>query len=93
MSHDNIDQSHYRTDAVTLLGTFKTLGAIIKASPEDLALCPGLGPNKAKKLHKVFSEQFRRNVEPSNSQQSKSVIQTTDKDHFSDEDDQELENI
>ena len=51
-----------KTDAVTLLGTFKTLDAVIRASPEDLALCPGFGPNKAKKLHKVFSEQFRRNT-------------------------------
>ena len=50
-----------RTDAVTLLGTFKTLSKIISASPDDLALCPGFGPNKAKKLHKVFSETFRRN--------------------------------
>ena len=49
-----------RTDAVTLLGTFKTLSNIIAASPEDLALCPGFGPNKAKKLHKMLSETFRR---------------------------------
>ena len=51
-----------RTDAVTLLGTFKTLSNIITASVDDLALCPGFGPNKAKKLHKVFSENFRRNT-------------------------------
>ena len=51
-----------RTDAVTLLGTFKTLSNIITASADDLALCPGFGPNKAKKLHKVFSENFRRNT-------------------------------
>ena len=52
-----------KTDAVTLLGTFKTLGEIVKATPEDLALCPGVGPNKAKKLHKVLHESFRRNAE------------------------------
>ena len=49
-----------KTDAVTLLGTFLTLEAIVRASPEDLALCPGFGPNKAKKLHKVLHEHFRR---------------------------------
>lgn len=49
-----------KTDAVTLLATFKTLEAVIRASPEDLSLCPGFGPNKAKKLHKVLSENFRR---------------------------------
>jgi len=51
-----------KTDAVTLLGTFKTLREIVRASPEDLALCPGFGPNKAKKLHKVLHESFRRNI-------------------------------
>jgi len=54
-----------KTDAVTLLGTFKTLSGIVKATPEDLALCPGFGPNKAKKLHKVLNESFRRNTEVS----------------------------
>ena len=49
-----------KTDAVTLLGTFHTLEAIIHASPEDLALCPGFGPSKAKKLHKVLHDLFRR---------------------------------
>merc|ERR1719309_1946710 len=49
-----------KTDAVTLLGTFRTLEALVRASPEDLALCPGFGPNKAKKLHKVLHEEFRR---------------------------------
>ena len=49
-----------KTDAVTLLGTFRTLEALIRASPEDLALCPGFGPNKAKKLHKVLHEPFLR---------------------------------
>ena len=49
-----------KTDAVTLLGTFRTLEALVRASPEDLALCPGFGPNKAKKLHKVLHEPFLR---------------------------------
>ena len=82
-----------RTDAVTLLGTFKTLGSIIQAPPEDLALCPGFGPNKAKKLHKVFSEQFRRNTEVTLSQSQKTTQPIrADKDDF-DEDDAELENL
>ena len=83
-----------RTDAVTLLGTFKTLSAIMRATPEDLALCPGLGPSKAKKLHKVFGEQFRRNVEVSKKNSSQAVKRpsdSADKD-FSD-DENELENI
>ena len=95
-SHDKIIEaltsvkSVNRTDAVTLLGTFKTLSDIIRASPEDLALCPGFGPNKAKKLHKVFSEQFRRNTEVSPTKQPPTQPVITDKDEF-DDDDLELE--
>ena len=71
-----------KTDAVTLLGTFGTLAAIIRATPEDLALCPGFGPNKAKKLHKVFSEQFRRNTEVNPSQKGTQPQISDDKDGF-----------
>ena len=67
-----------RTDAVTLLGTFKTLSNIISASADDLALCPGFGPNKAQKLHKVFSENFRRNTALSLSQEPSSAQTVTD---------------
>ena len=81
-----------KTDAVTLLGTFGTLAAIIRATPEDLALCPGFGPNKAKKLHKVFSEQFRRNTEVNPSQKSTQPQISDDKDDF-DDDDAILENL
>jgi len=49
-----------KTDAMTLIGTFKNLGEIIQATPEDLAVCPGFGPNKAQKLHKVLNESFKR---------------------------------
>ena len=72
-----------RTDAVTLLGTFKTLSNIISASVEDLALCPGFGPNKAQKLHKVFSENFRRNT--SLSQEPRSVQTVTDSQDIDDD--------
>ena len=75
-----------KTDAVTLLGTFGTLAAIIRATPEDLALCPGFGPNKAKKLHKVFSEQFRRNTEVNPSQKGTQPQISDDKDDFDDDD-------
>ena len=71
-----------KTDAVTLLGTFKTLGEIVKATPEDLALCPGFGPNKAKKLHKVLHESFRRNIEV-----SKKVTNSSEKEKELDIDD------
>ena len=67
-----------RTDAVTLLGTFKTLSNIITASPDDLALCPGFGPNKAKKLHKVFSETFRRNRDLSQGRRGDTVTDSRD---------------
>ena len=73
-----------RTDAVTLLGTFKTLSNIISASVDDLALCPGFGPNKAKKLHKVFSENFRRNT--SLSQEPRSGQTVTNSQDIDDED-------
>ena len=72
-----------RTDAVTLLGTFKTLSNIISASVDDLALCPGFGPNKAKKLHKVFSENFRRNN--CLSQESRSEQTVTDSQDIDDD--------
>jgi len=71
-----------KTDAVTLLGTFKTLGEIVKAKPEDLALCPGFGPNKAKKLHKVLNEAFRRNTDVINQ-----VVNAGEKEKEVDEDD------
>ncbi|KAF5903105.1 DNA excision repair protein ERCC-1, partial [Clarias magur] len=35
-----------KTDAITLLSTFSSLGGIISASKEELELCPGLGPQK-----------------------------------------------
>ena len=48
-----------RTDATTLLSNFKTLDYIYAASEEDLSLCPGIGPQKAKRLHRVLHEKFR----------------------------------
>ena len=49
-----------KTDAATLLGAFGTLENIVKATVEDLSLCPGFGPQKAQRLHKVLNEKFKK---------------------------------
>ncbi|XP_035142917.1 DNA excision repair protein ERCC-1 isoform X2 [Callithrix jacchus] len=41
-----------KTDSQTLLTTFGSLEQLIAASREDLALCPGLGPQKVRALGK-----------------------------------------
>uniref|UniRef100_A0A3B5KW87 DNA excision repair protein ERCC-1 n=1 Tax=Xiphophorus couchianus TaxID=32473 RepID=A0A3B5KW87_9TELE len=47
-----------KTDAITLLSTFSSVEGIINASKEDLVLCPGLGPQKAKRLYDVLHKPF-----------------------------------
>ncbi|KAG7501551.1 DNA excision repair protein ERCC-1 [Solea senegalensis] len=47
-----------KTDAITLLSTFSSIEGIISASKEDLVLCPGLGPQKARRLHDVLHKPF-----------------------------------
>uniref|UniRef100_A0A673GWV6 DNA excision repair protein ERCC-1 n=1 Tax=Sinocyclocheilus rhinocerous TaxID=307959 RepID=A0A673GWV6_9TELE len=47
-----------KTDAMTLLSTFSSLEGIIKASKEELVLCPGLGPQKARRLYDVLHQPF-----------------------------------
>ncbi|XP_023647821.2 DNA excision repair protein ERCC-1 [Paramormyrops kingsleyae] len=47
-----------RTDAITLLTTFSSLDGVMNASKEDLALCPGLGPQKARRLYDVLHQPF-----------------------------------
>lgn len=47
-----------KTDAITLLSTFSSVEGIINASKEDLVLCPGLGPQKAKRLYDVLHQPF-----------------------------------
>lgn len=49
-----------QTDAMILLQNFGTLGKLINSSEERLSMCSGLGPRKVKKLHKTFSESFRK---------------------------------
>ena len=48
-----------KTDAATLLGAFGNLESIVEASIEDLSMCPGFGPHKAQRLHKVLHENFK----------------------------------
>ncbi|KAK2089401.1 Excision repair cross-complementation group 1 [Saguinus oedipus] len=47
-----------KTDSQTLLTTFGSLEQLIAPSREDLALCPGLGPQKARRLFDVLHEPF-----------------------------------
>ncbi|XP_040832511.1 DNA excision repair protein ERCC-1-like isoform X2 [Ochotona curzoniae] len=49
-----------KTDSHTLLATFGSLEQLTAASRDDLALCPGLGPQKARRLFDVFHEPFLR---------------------------------
>ena len=51
-----------KTDVLTLGATLKTATSIMKASIEQLAACPGLGPTKVKRLHDTFHEPFRKVV-------------------------------
>ncbi|XP_037095740.1 DNA excision repair protein ERCC-1 isoform X2 [Syngnathus acus] len=56
-----------KTDAMTLLSTFSSLEGIISASKEDLVLCPGLGPQKARRLYDVLHKPFLKSKTKSNS--------------------------
>ncbi|XP_064258272.1 DNA excision repair protein ERCC-1 isoform X2 [Passer domesticus] len=47
-----------KTDALSLLGTFGSLAAVAGASRGELSLCPGVGPQKAKRLFDVLHEPF-----------------------------------
>uniref|UniRef100_A0A8C0IPW3 DNA excision repair protein ERCC-1 n=1 Tax=Chelonoidis abingdonii TaxID=106734 RepID=A0A8C0IPW3_CHEAB len=47
-----------KTDALSLLSTFGSLANIAQASKEDLSLCPGIGPQKAKRLFDTLHQPF-----------------------------------
>ncbi|MED6263499.1 hypothetical protein CHARACLAT_005197 [Characodon lateralis] len=47
-----------KTDAITLLSAFSSVEGIINASKEELVLCPGLGPQKARRLYDVLHKPF-----------------------------------
>ena len=49
-----------KVDVVTLGSTFGSLAALMTASPEQLAACPGIGPTKVRRLHDTFHAPFRR---------------------------------
>ncbi|XP_069485084.1 DNA excision repair protein ERCC-1 [Ambystoma mexicanum] len=49
-----------KTDCTTLLSTFGSLADLTNATREDLSLCPGLGPQKAKRLFDVLHEPFQK---------------------------------
>lgn len=53
-----------KTDATTLLSTFGTLSELIKAKANTLALCPGIGLQKAERIHKTLHEPFLRLSKP-----------------------------
>uniref|UniRef100_A0A8C4EX97 DNA excision repair protein ERCC-1 n=1 Tax=Dicentrarchus labrax TaxID=13489 RepID=A0A8C4EX97_DICLA len=53
-----------KTDAITLLSTFSSVEGIISASKEDLVLCPGLGPQKARRLYDVLHKPFLKGMIP-----------------------------
>ncbi|XP_026549222.1 DNA excision repair protein ERCC-1-like isoform X1 [Notechis scutatus] len=47
-----------KTDTLSLLSTFGSLANVVQASKEDLSLCPGVGPQKAKRLFDILHEPF-----------------------------------
>lgn len=49
-----------KTDAGTLIDAFGTMEDIVGATIEDMAMCPGFGPQKAQRLHKVLHENFKK---------------------------------
>lgn len=52
-----------KTDAITLYSTFGTVKDVFTASEEDLSLCSGIGPLKAKRLHRAFNEPFIKKIQ------------------------------
>ncbi|CAL8135499.1 unnamed protein product [Orchesella dallaii] len=50
-----------KTDAVTLLSSFGTLAKLVEAEPARIALCPGIGPQKAVRIHAALHEPFKSN--------------------------------
>jgi NAD-dependent DNA ligase len=49
-----------KVDVVTLGSTFGTLAALMTATTDQLAACPGLGPTKVRRIHDTFHAPFRR---------------------------------
>jgi len=53
-----------KTDAVTLSTNFGNFRNIIKASMEELSLCPGLGETKVRRIHEAFHQPFNATKKP-----------------------------
>ncbi|XP_074594957.1 DNA excision repair protein Ercc1 [Brevipalpus obovatus] len=49
-----------KTDALQLVSNFESLEKIVSADADTLAMCPGLGPQKAERLYKAFHAPFVR---------------------------------
>jgi DNA excision repair protein ERCC-1 len=49
-----------KTDAATLWEQFGTLRGVARASPDELALCPGLGQVKVHRLHAALHKPFSK---------------------------------
>lgn len=47
-----------KTDAAILISNFGTLNKIFAATESSLALCPGIGPQKASRLYKTLRQPF-----------------------------------
>ncbi|KAI8344872.1 DNA excision repair protein ERCC-1-like protein [Choanephora cucurbitarum] len=47
-----------KTDVLTLLSTFGSLKKISEASPDQLAMCPGFGEQKVRRLQQVWKQPF-----------------------------------
>jgi len=47
-----------KTDVATLAGTFGSLKALANASMQELAMCPGLGEKKVKRIFDAFHQPF-----------------------------------
>lgn len=69
-----------RTDAASIVSLFDKFTRIAAATPEELALCPGVGMSKAQRLYNLLHKPMKRGGDAagtSRSSQQKSGSQTT----------------
>lgn len=52
-----------RTDALALGAQFGTLADIMRATPQQLSACPGIGPTKVQNLCDTFHKPFRKTAD------------------------------
>jgi len=53
-----------RTDVQSLGREFGSLAALLQATPQQLAACPGIGPTKVRRLQETFRDPLRRAAAP-----------------------------